>query len=101
MSENGFVPELAELAGGLPTADALSGAASIPVDGGLYPELPQPLRSHAHYIKAALSTYDGGPAAQDVADAWAYILGALAAGETMRAERNDAIAALSRMCGDA
>ena len=61
------------------TPDGVTAPGAVSGEGGLYPELPQPLRSHAHYIKAALSTYDGGPAAQDVSDAWVYILGALSA----------------------
>lgn len=46
-------------------------------DGGLFPQFPAPLRRHMHFIEAALSTYWGGPASEDVRHAWRSIIEAI------------------------
>lgn len=53
--------------GSLPVLTADAGSAFT------YADLPETLRSHVHYIEAALSTYSGGPAGHDVRVAWTAI----------------------------
>jgi hypothetical protein len=56
---------------GAPSGSEPSGP--ITGNAGLFPGVPQPLRSDLQFITAALSTYDGGPASADVHDAWGRI----------------------------
>lgn len=50
----------------------------------MFPGIPEPLRRDLHYITAALSTYDGGPAGEDVQGAWGRITDALGALQACR-----------------